>query len=54
MNRYKMQDAKCKMQLEHSLLAEPLVVVEGHAKVPEKPGLGVGLDMDAVERYRVG
>ena len=39
------------MLLEHSLLAEPLVVVEGHADVPEKPGLGVGLDMDAVERY---
>ena len=40
--------------LEHSLLAEPLTIKDGLAKVPEKPGLGVGLDMDAVERYRVG
>ena len=42
------------MLLDHSLLAEPLVVREGRAKVPEKPGLGATLDMDAVERYRVG
>lgn len=40
--------------LEHSLLAEPLDIRDGQAKVPERPGLGVGLDMDAVERYRVG
>ena len=40
--------------LEHSLLAEPLIIKDGLAKVPKKPGLGVGLDMDAVERYRVG
>jgi L-alanine-DL-glutamate epimerase-like enolase superfamily enzyme len=42
------------MLLEHSLLAEPLTVADGYAKVPEKPGLGVAIDMDAVERYRVG
>ena len=42
------------MLLEHSLLAEPLVVANGYAKVPEKPGLGAAIDMDAVERYRVG
>jgi L-alanine-DL-glutamate epimerase-like enolase superfamily enzyme len=41
------------MLLEHSLLAEPLVVKDGQAKVPERPGLGVALDMDAVERYRL-
>ncbi len=40
--------------LEHSLLAEPLSIKDGLAKVPDKPGLGVGLDMDVVERYRVG
>lgn len=42
------------MLLEHSLLAKPLVVQEGYTKVPEKPGLGIALDMDAVDRYRVG
>ena len=30
------------------------VIRDGLAKVPERPGLGVALDMDAVERYRVG
>lgn len=37
---------------EHSLLAEPLVV-DGRARVPEGPGLGVELDEEAVERYAV-
>jgi len=40
--------------LEDDLLLEPLIVSNGHAKVPEKPGIGVELDEDAVERYRVG
>jgi len=39
--------------LEDDLLAEPLVVSNGHAKIPEKPGIGVELDEDAVERHRV-
>ena len=38
---------------EHSLLAEPLVR-DGCAVVPDKPGLGVELDEDAVQRYAVG
>ena len=37
---------------EHSLLAEPLVQ-DGYAVVSDKPGLGVELDEEAVERYRV-
>jgi L-alanine-DL-glutamate epimerase-like enolase superfamily enzyme len=40
--------------LEDDLLVEPLIVSNGHVKVPEKPGIGVELDEDAVERYRVG
>jgi muconate cycloisomerase len=35
---------------EHSLLSEPLVV-DGYAIVPDKPGLGVELDEEAVQRY---
>jgi len=31
-----------------------LVLENGHFHVPEGPGLGVKLDMDVVERYRVG
>ena len=35
---------------EHSLLAEPLVQ-DGYAIVPDKPGLGIELDEDAMQRY---
>jgi muconate cycloisomerase len=35
------------------LIQEPIVIADGHARVPEGPGLGVELDEDAVERYRV-
>ena len=37
---------------EHSLLAEPLVR-DGYAIVTDKPGLGIELDEEAVERYKV-
>jgi muconate cycloisomerase len=33
------------------LIAEPLAFAEGHVAVPQGPGLGVELDMEAVERY---
>ncbi len=39
--------------LERSLLKDPLAVEEGHTAVPQKSGLGVELDMDVVESYRV-
>jgi glucarate dehydratase len=32
------------------LTEEPLQIVGGHVQVPKKPGLGVTLDMAAVER----
>lgn len=35
------------------LIVEPLVFEGGHVRVPEKPGLGVELDLEAVERYGV-
>ncbi len=36
--------------LEHDLLQESLKVREGQVKIPEKPGLGADLDLDAVDR----
>ncbi|HIG54680.1 MAG TPA: hypothetical protein EYQ18_11995 [Candidatus Handelsmanbacteria bacterium] len=36
------------------VLAEGLGLKNGHFTVPEKPGLGVTLDMAVVEKYRVG
>jgi galactonate dehydratase len=35
------------------LVKEPLVVENGHVRVPTAPGLGVELDEEAVSRYRV-
>lgn len=35
------------------LISEPITVKGGFAPVPEGPGLGVTVDLDAVERYRV-
>ncbi len=35
------------------LLAEPLALTPGQARPPERPGLGVELDDDKVEHYRV-
>jgi muconate cycloisomerase len=37
----------------NDLIREPLRFAEGHVQVPEAPGLGVELDMEAVERYGV-
>ncbi len=36
------------------VLDEGLVLENGHFEVPEKPGLGVTLDMGGVEKYRIG
>lgn len=37
----------------NDLILDPLVIADGHVRVPEGPGLGVTLDEEAVERYRV-
>ena len=39
--------------LRDELLLSPIPCVDGHLPVPEDPGLGIALDWDAVERYRV-
>lgn len=43
----------CHELYEHSLLKERIPVQGGYAPVPEAPGLGVEIDEDALERYRV-
>jgi len=43
----------CHELYQHHLLKERIPVLGGHARVPEKPGLGVEIDEDALERYRV-
>ena len=39
------------VMLEHDLIQERLTYADGYAQVPSGPGLGVELDLDAVERY---
>lgn len=43
----------CHQLYKHNLLTEPIVVKEGFAKIPDKPGLGYELDRDLVEKLRV-
>ena len=43
----------CHELYEHPLLRQRLPVVGGYVRVPEAPGLGVEVDDDALERYRV-
>ncbi len=38
---------------EHNLLKETIPFEDGCVVVPDAPGLGVELDMEAVEKYRV-
>ncbi len=40
--------------LEDDLMLEPFTMKDGFYEVPTKPGLGVSLDMNAIEKYRVG
>ena len=40
-------------ELRSRLLKKPLTLEAGHVLLPDGPGLGVELDRDAVERYRV-
>ncbi len=43
----------CNTLYEHQLLAEPFVVENGTVAIPDTPGLGVEVDWDAVERFRL-
>jgi len=38
---------------EDDLIRAPLEIKDGRFRVPQKPGLGVELDLDALEKYRV-
>jgi len=39
--------------MEDDLIIEPFTVKNGHIEVPEKPGIGIELDEDAVDNYRI-
>jgi len=43
----------CHNLYEHALLKEPIRMTNGLAAIPNGPGLGVELDWDAVERFRI-
>jgi len=35
------------------ILNEPLKIVDGHAVVPDRPGIGLSWNEDAVAKYRM-
>jgi len=39
---------------EHDLLTQPLDICNSYVAIPETPGLGVTLDLQALEKYRAG
>ncbi len=43
----------CNTLYEHQLLTEPPAVENGEVEIPTAPGLGVEVDWDAVERFRL-
>ena len=43
----------CTNLYSHQLLKTPIDVVGGYHQVPEKPGLGVEVDEEAIERFRI-
>ena len=43
----------CHNLYEHTLLSDPIQVRGGLVPVPEGPGLGIEIDLDAVERFRI-
>jgi L-alanine-DL-glutamate epimerase-like enolase superfamily enzyme len=43
----------CHDLYEHNLLTERIPVLDGHARVPEAPGLGIEIDETALAKYRV-
>ncbi|MBA4167852.1 MAG: mandelate racemase/muconate lactonizing enzyme family protein, partial [Chitinophagaceae bacterium] len=43
----------CDSVLRRELVADPLQMKNGKLKLPDKPGLGIDLDFDALEKYAV-
>ena len=43
----------CHQLYEHQLLAKPITVENGYARVPDAPGLGIDVDEGALDSYRV-
>lgn len=43
----------CHQLYEHDLLADPIVVAEGKAPIPNRPGLGLEIDQEALQRFRL-
>ena len=41
----------CDSHLRRELVSEPLVMRDGVIPLPDKPGLGIELNRDALERY---
>ncbi len=52
-NFYKLETSRYDLSDYNQFIDEPLDIREGHLYIPDKPGLGVNLDPDALERFAV-
>jgi L-alanine-DL-glutamate epimerase-like enolase superfamily enzyme len=52
-NQAKWPAVNCHQLFTHTLLTEPILIKDGTAAVPELPGLGFEIDLDALKRFRV-
>ena len=43
----------CHQLFEHDLLTEPIVLKDGHATVPDRPGLGYEVNRDLIEKLKI-
>lgn len=43
----------CHQLYTHNLLTKPITVTQGHAHVPDTPGLGYELDRDTINRFKI-
>jgi galactonate dehydratase len=52
-NFYKLETSRYDLSDYNQFIDEPLDIREGHLHIPDKPGLGVNLDPDALERFAI-
>ena len=52
-NFYKLETSRYDLSDYNQFIDEPLDIREGHLYIPDKLGLGVNLDPDALERFAV-
>ena len=47
------EEGRSRITLKYDIITEPFEYADGYLTIPDKPGLGVELDMAKIEKYRV-